>query len=69
MRYRVIVTTCRDCSMLVEARCTNRDLARWERVITAGLKGEELPGLVDGMDVGEWTPSGSVAMDDVKLHW
>lgn len=69
MTYKVIVATCKDCSMLVEARCTNRDLARWEKVVTASLRGEELPTLFNGMDVGNWTSPGATAMGDIKPHW
>lgn len=69
MTYRVVVATCHDCSMLVDARCTNRDLARWERVVIAGLRGEQLPGLVDGMDVGEWALTGPAPINDLSPHW
>lgn len=67
MAYRLIVTTCADCSMLVEARCTNRDLARWQRIVNSGLEGEEFPGLVDGMDVGQC--AGPVTTNRMNLHW
>ncbi|MCJ1437606.1 hypothetical protein MMC27_006993 [Xylographa pallens] len=37
MRYRIVVTTCRDADILVQARVTNRDLFRLEAVITEAL--------------------------------
>jgi helicase MOV-10 len=37
MSYRIIVTTCRDASILVEARVTNRDLAKLERGIVNAI--------------------------------
>ncbi|MCJ1385570.1 hypothetical protein MMC17_008693 [Xylographa soralifera] len=37
MTYRIVVTTCRDADILVQARVTNRDLFRLEAGITAAL--------------------------------
>lgn len=39
MGFRVIVCSTRDAEILVEARCTNRDLARWEKGVVDSLRG------------------------------
>lgn len=39
MGYRVVVCSTKDAEILVEARCTNRDLGRWEKSITDSLRG------------------------------
>lgn len=39
MGFRVIVCSTRDAEILVEARCTNRDLARWEKCVIDSLRG------------------------------
>ncbi|KAI5819436.1 P-loop containing nucleoside triphosphate hydrolase protein [Pyronema omphalodes] len=39
MRFRVVVCSCRDAGLLVEARCTNRDLGRLEKVMMDGFRG------------------------------
>lgn len=37
MTYTIVVTTCRDADLLVQARVTNRDLSKLERGITAAV--------------------------------
>jgi hypothetical protein len=37
MEYRVIVTSCMDANILVEAQCTNTHLMSLEREVTRGL--------------------------------
>lgn len=58
MRFRVVVCSCRDADILVQARCTNRDLGRWEKSVVDSLRGvaEDSP---DFVEVGE----------SVRLHW
>lgn len=71
MTYKVVVTTCSDCAILVEARCTNRDLGRWEKALNQGFRGEELEEFTEGMDIGEWVPrANSIILDEpIPLHW
>lgn len=39
MGFRVVVCSTRDAEILVEARCTNKDLARWEKSVIDSLRG------------------------------
>lgn len=58
MQFRVVVCSCRDADILVQARCTNRDLGRWEKSVVDSLRGgsdEE----IDVIQKGE----------TVRLHW
>lgn len=58
MQFRVVVCSCRDADILVQARCTNRDLGRWEKSVVDSLRGgsdEE----IDVIQRGE----------TVRLHW
>lgn len=58
MRFRVIVCSCRDADILVEARCTNRDLGRWEKSVVDSLRGIS-------EDSSEFVEKG----ETVHLHW
>lgn len=58
MRFRVIVCSCRDAGILVEARCTNRDLGRWEKSVVDSLRGI-------AEDSAEFVELG----EPVRLHW
>ncbi|KAF8538528.1 P-loop containing nucleoside triphosphate hydrolase protein [Trichophaea hybrida] len=58
MRFRVIVCSCRDASILVEARCTNRDLGYWEKHVVDSLRG-----IADNSS--EFVERGEF----VRLHW
>lgn len=58
MRFRVIVCSCRDASLLVEARCTNRDLGNWEKGVVDSLRGI-------AEDSSDFVERGEL----VRLHW
>jgi len=58
MRFRVIVCSCRDAEILMTARCTNRDLGRWEKGIVDSLRGIS-EGSAEFVERGE----------AVRLHW
>ena len=58
MRFRVVVCSCRDADILVQARCTNRDLGRWEKSVVDSLRGIAEDSL-DFVELGE----------RVRLHW
>jgi helicase MOV-10 len=58
MRFRVIVCSCRDANILVEARCTNRDLGNWEKSVVDSLRGI-------AEDSSEFVERGEF----VRLHW
>jgi len=58
MRFRVVVCSCRDADILVQARCTNRDLGRWEKSVVDSLRGIAEDSQ-DFVELGE----------NVRLHW
>jgi helicase MOV-10 len=58
MRFRVVVCSCRDADILVQARCTNRDLGRWEKSVVDSLRG-----------IAEDSPEFVERGESVRLHW
>ncbi|KAA8913536.1 P-loop containing nucleoside triphosphate hydrolase protein [Sphaerosporella brunnea] len=58
MRFRVVVCSCRDADILVQARCTNRDLGRWEKSVVDSLRG-----------IAEDSPEFIERGESVRLHW
>jgi helicase MOV-10 len=58
MRFRVVVCSCRDADILVQARCTNRDLGRWEKSVVDSLRG-----------IAEDSPEFVERGENVRLHW
>ncbi|KAI5795123.1 P-loop containing nucleoside triphosphate hydrolase protein [Geopyxis carbonaria] len=58
MRFRIVVCSCRDADMLVQARCTNRDLGQWEKTVVDSLRGVS-EGQAEFVERGE----------SVRLHW
>jgi len=65
MGFRVVVCSTRDAEILVEARCTNKDLARWEKSAFDSLRG-----IGDESDGNDPTVSGVVEKGQiVNVHW
>lgn len=58
MQFRVVVCSCRDADILAQARCTNRDLGRWEKSVVDSLRG--------GLDANEGVIQHG---EKVRLHW
>jgi helicase MOV-10 len=58
MRFRVVVCSCRDAGLLVEARCTNRDLGLLEKGMMDGLRG-----------INEQSEEFVERGEPVRLHW
>lgn len=66
MGFRVVVCSTRDAEILVEARCTNRDLARWEKGVIDSLRG-----MGDENDDNSSRHGGGVVEKGqrVNVHW
>lgn len=65
MGFRVVVCSTRDAEILVEARCTNRDLARWEKGVIDSLRG-----MGDENDDNSGRHVGVVQKGQtVNIHW
>lgn len=66
MGFRVVVCSTRDAEILVESRCTNRDLARWEKGVIDSLRG-----MGDEGDDSSGRHGGGVVQkgQSVNVHW